>query len=115
MAANEVRIQEAYYQGQYDYIATMKPEVQQNLQVYFSNGWISALDKMQVEASSSLRLESNIPTPAELVIIPNPEIQAIINDKSPIREVDGPETATVLGGEATISTTLSSTEEPSRI
>ena len=70
---------------------------------------------MQVEVSSSLRLESNIPTPAKLVIIPNPEIQAIINDESPIREVDEPKTATVLGGEATISTTLSSIEEPSRI
>ena len=70
---------------------------------------------MQVEASSSLRLESSIPTPAELLIIPNPEIQAIINDESPVCEVDGLGTATVLGGEATISTALSSTEEPYRV
>ena len=28
VAVYEVRIQEAYYQGQYDCIATMKPEVQ---------------------------------------------------------------------------------------
>ena len=115
MAADEPRIQEAYYQGQYDCIATMKPEIQQNLQVYFDKGWIAALDKMQVEASSSLRLESSIPTPAELLIIPNPEIQAIINDESLVREVDGLGTATVLGGEATISSALSSTEEPSRV
>ena len=28
VVANDAKIQEAYYQGQYDCIATMKPEVQ---------------------------------------------------------------------------------------
>lgn len=74
VAVNDARIQESYFQSQNDYIASVKPEVQQNLQVYFSKGWFTALDKMQVEASSSLRQESNIPIPQELVIILNPEI-----------------------------------------
>ena len=63
--------------------------MQQNLQVYFSKGWFIALDKMQVEPSSSLRQESSISIPKELIIIPNPEIQAIINDESPICKVEG--------------------------
>lgn len=92
----------------------MKPEVQQNLQVYFSKGGVAAFDKMQVKASSSLRLESNIPTPAELVIVSNHEIQAIINDESPIWEVDGAGSAMALGGDATTSAALSSIEEPPR-
>jgi len=46
VVANDAKIQEAYYQGQYDCIATMKPEVQWNLQVYFSKGWVAALDKL---------------------------------------------------------------------
>ena len=48
--------------------------MQQNLQVYFTKGWIAALDKLEVEAASSLRQERNVPIPTELVIIPNPEI-----------------------------------------
>lgn len=54
-AADDDKIQEAYYQGQHDNIAFVKLEVQQNLEVYFSRGWFVALDKLQVEASSSLR------------------------------------------------------------
>ena len=34
-AADDTNIQEAYYQGQHDCIAFVKPKVQQNLQVYF--------------------------------------------------------------------------------
>lgn len=64
-----------------------------------------ALDELQVESSSSLRVENNIPIPEELVIIPNPKIQGIINDESPIREVD----------RATTSTALSSIEEPPHV
>ena len=36
VAADGAKIQKAYYYGQYDCIATVKPEIQQNLQVYFS-------------------------------------------------------------------------------
>ena len=102
-AADDAKLQEAYYQGQYDCITIIKLEVQQKLSTYFSKGWIATLDDLQVEASSSLGVESNIPIPEELVIIPNPEIQAIINDESPTHEVEG-------GG--TISAVLSSTKEP---
>ena len=90
----------------------MKPKVQQNLQVYFSKGWVTALDKLQVEASSPLRLESNIPIPQELVIIPNPEIQAIINDESLVRKVGGTGPVAVSKGEVTNSIAVSTTEEP---
>ena len=115
VAADDAKIKEAYYQGQYDCIVTVKPKVQQNLQVYFSKGWVAALDKMQVKASSSLRVESNIPIPQEHVIIPNPEIQAIINDESPIREVVGTSPVVVSGGEVTNFTAVSTTKEPSRV
>nr|POE95671.1 hypothetical protein CFP56_32739 [Quercus suber] len=47
VAADDAKIQEAYYQ---------------------------ALDKLEVEAASSMRQECNVPILAELVIIPNPEI-----------------------------------------
>lgn len=33
VTADDAKIQEAYDQGQYDYITTIKPEVQQNLQI----------------------------------------------------------------------------------
>ena len=68
---------------------------------------------MQVKASSSLKVESNIPILEELVIIPNPEIQAIINDESPVCEVEGAGPVASLEG-GTISAALSSTEEPPR-
>ena len=110
-AADDAKIQEAYYQGQHDCIASMKPKVQQNLQVYFSRGWFATLDKLQVEVSSSLSQESNIPILEELIIIPNPEIQAIINDESSIHKVerDGPIAGS--GGELTSSVAMSTTEE----
>jgi len=40
------------------------------------------MDKLQVEATSSLRTNKEIPYPLELIIVLNPEIQEIINDKS---------------------------------
>lgn len=85
--------------------------VQQKLSVYFSKGWTAALDKLQVEASSSLKVENNIPILEELFIIPNPEIQAIINDESPVCVVDGFGPAASLEGGATTFVTLSLTEE----
>ncbi|KAL0008195.1 hypothetical protein SO802_009697 [Lithocarpus litseifolius] len=84
-ATDDAKLMEAYYQGQYDCIATVK---------------------LEVEASSSFRIETNIPLPEE----PNPEIQAIINDKSAAHEVEGARSAASLGG-GTISASLSSTEE----
>lgn len=51
-----------------------------------------------------------MPILEELIIIPNPEIQAIINDESPFREVEGVGSTAAFGGEVTISTTVSSTE-----
>ena len=113
-AADDAKLQKAYYQGQYDCIATIKLKVQQKLSTYFSKGWTVALDKLQIEVSSSPRVESNIPIPEELVIIPNPEIQAIINDESPAREVEGAGPAASLGG-GTISAVLSSTKESSSV
>lgn len=55
VAVDDARIQESYYQGQYDCIVSVKLKVQQNFQAYFSKGWFAALDKMQVETSFSLR------------------------------------------------------------
>ena len=89
----------------------MRQLVQQNLRVYFSKGWFAALDKMQVESSSSLRQESNITIPEELIIIPNPEIQAIINDESPVRVVKGAGPITGSGGVVTNSAAAPTTEE----
>nr|POF09862.1 hypothetical protein CFP56_74742 [Quercus suber] len=71
-----------------------------------------ALDKLEVEAGSSLRQEPNVPIPTKLVIIPKLEIQVIINDKSPVRKVEGARPTMVLRGETTTSAALSSTEEP---
>ena len=71
------------------------------------------MDNLEVEATSSLRQERNIPIPEELVIIPNLEIQAIINDESFAREVEGARPTTSPRG-GTISAALSSTEEPPR-
>ena len=68
-----------------------------------------------MEAASSLRQEHNVPIPAELVIIPNPEIQAIINDESLVRWVEGAGPSTALGGEETTYAALSLTEEPSYV
>jgi len=90
----------------------MKPEVQQNLQVYYSKRWFTALDKMQVEPSSSLRQESSIPILEELIIIPNPEIQAIINDVSPVREAEGTDPTAGSVGDVINLATVSTTEEP---
>ena len=59
VAADNAKVQAAYYQGQYDCIASIKPEVQQNLQVYFSKGWTATLDTMQLKASSALRQADN--------------------------------------------------------
>lgn len=70
---------------------------------------------MQVESSSSLRQESNIPIPQELVIIPNPEIQTIINDESPICEVGGTSLVAGLRGEVTSSAAVSTIEEPPHV
>ncbi|KAL0017462.1 hypothetical protein SO802_004531 [Lithocarpus litseifolius] len=92
-AADDAKLQEAYYQGQYDCIATVK---------------------LEVEASSSLRVESNIPIPKELVIIPNPEIQAIVNDESLAYEVEGAGLAASLKG-GTIFAALSLIKEPPRV
>jgi len=86
--------------------------VQQNLQVYFTKRWVAALDKMQVEALSSLRQESNIAIPQELFIIPNPEIHAIINDESLACEIGGAGLVARSGGEVTNSATMSIIEEP---
>nr|POE69888.1 hypothetical protein CFP56_38096 [Quercus suber] len=91
------------------------PEVQQNLQVYFTKGWTAILDKLEVEAASPLRLECNVPIPEELVIIPNPEIQAIINDKSPIHEVERTGPIAISGGEITSSVVVSATDEPPQV
>nr|POE98168.1 hypothetical protein CFP56_57411 [Quercus suber] len=52
---DDEKIQVAYYQGQIDCIILKKAEVEQNLQVYFTKRWTVALDKMQVEATSTLR------------------------------------------------------------
>ncbi|KAL0010636.1 hypothetical protein SO802_005744 [Lithocarpus litseifolius] len=82
--AVDVKIQEVYYQGQHDYIDSVKPK------------------------------ESNIPIPEELVIIPNLEIQAIINDESPIREVGGASLVAGSGGEMTSLAAMSTTKEPPR-
>nr|POE45194.1 hypothetical protein CFP56_25328 [Quercus suber] len=43
------------------------------------------MDKLQVEATSSLRTDKEILYPLELIILLNPEIQEIINDKSPVQ------------------------------
>lgn len=108
-AVDEAKLQDAYYQGQYDCITTVKPKVQQKLLAYYSKGWTVALDKLQVEASSSFRVENNITIPEELVIIPNPEILAIINDESLVLNVEGARLAASFEG-GTISASLSSTD-----
>lgn len=51
-----------------------------------------------------------MPIPEELIIIPNPEIQAIINDESPFREVEEVGSIAAFGGEVTSSATVSSIE-----
>ena len=71
---DEEKIQVAYYQGQIDYIILVKPEVQRNLQVYFTKGWTAALVKMPIEASSTPRQDDSIPISVELIIVPNLEI-----------------------------------------
>lgn len=110
VAADNAKVQAAYYQDQYDCIASVKPEVQHNLQVYFSKGWIAALDKMQVEASFALRQADNIPIPSKLIIASNLEIQAIINDESPVLEVEGASPTVVSGGDMTSSAVVSTTK-----
>ena len=70
------------------------------------------LDKIQVEASSTLRQKGNIPIPQELIIVRNLEIQAIINDESPVHEVGGVGPVAMSKGEVTCSTAISTTEEP---
>ena len=67
---------------------------------------------MQVEPSFTLRQESNIPIPQELVIIPNPKIQAIINNESPVHKVRGVGPIARSGGEVTSLAAVSITKEP---
>lgn len=50
----------------------------------------------------------------ELIIIPNPKIQAIINDEYPVREVERDGPVARLGGKVTSSAAMSTTEEPPR-
>lgn len=89
VVVDDEKIPVAYYQGQTDCIILKKPEVEYNLQVYFTKGWTVALEKMQVEATATLRQADSISIPPELIIVPNPKIQAIINDESSVREVGG--------------------------
>ena len=112
VAVDEAKSQESYDQGQLDCISSMKLEVQQNLQAYFSKGWFAVLDKMQVEPSSSLRQESSIQILEELIIIPNPKIQAIVNDESPICEVEGANPTAGTGGDVTTLAVAPTTGDP---
>ncbi|KAL0001574.1 hypothetical protein SO802_015355 [Lithocarpus litseifolius] len=89
------------------YVATDNAKIQE--------AYYQALDKLEVEAASSLRQERNVPIPAELVIIPNLEIQAIINDKSHVQGVEEVGPTTTLEGKETTSAALSSTEKPPRV
>lgn len=73
-----------------------------------------ALDKMQVEASSSMGQANNIPIPEVLIIVSNLKIQGIINDESPVPEVGGAGPVAVSGGEVTSSAVVSIIEEPAR-
>ena len=73
------------------------------------------MDKLEVEVASPLRLKRNAPILEELVIIPNPEIQAIINDESPVREVERTSPITILRGKITSSTVMSSTDKPPQV
>ena len=115
VAADDAKIQKAYYQGQYDYITTVKLEVQQNLQVYFTKGWTATLDKLEMEGASPLRQKCNVPIPRELVIIPNPEIQAIIIDESSICEVERTGPIATSRGEITSSAAVSFTDKPPQV
>lgn len=63
---------------------------------------------MQVEASFSLRLDDSIPIPTKLIIVPNLEIQNIINDESSVREARGPPVVNPVANDL-----ASSEEEPS--
>ena len=45
---------------------------------------------LYVEATSSLQIIDDILYPKDLIIIPNPEIQEIKDDISPVREVENP-------------------------
>ena len=69
------------------------------------------LDKMQVEPSSSLRQESSIPILEELIIILNPKIQAIVNDESPVCEVEGANPTAGTGGDVTTSAVAPTTRD----
>ena len=73
------------------------------------------MDKLEVEVASPFRQECNVPIPRELVIMPNPEIQAIINDKSPVHKVERTGPITTSGGEITSSKAVSSTNEPPQV
>ena len=88
--ATDVKLQRVYNQGQHDYISFVRPEVQKNLQSYYALGWFTALDMLQVEATSSLQIIDDILYPKDLIIIPNPEIQEIEDDISPVRKVENP-------------------------
>ena len=89
--------------------------MQQNLQVYFTKGWTATLDKLEVEGASPLWQKCNVPIPGELVIIPNPEIQAIIIDESPTREVERTGPIATSRGEITCSAAVSSTNKPPQV
>ena len=56
-----------------------------------------------------------MPILVELVILPNLETEAIINDESPVREVEGAGPIAALGGEMTSSIPVSSTKEPPHV
>ena len=73
------------------------------------------MDKLEVEVASPFRPECNVPIPRELVIMPNPEIQAIINDKSPVHEVERIGPIATSRGEITSSKVVSSTNEPPQV
>ena len=68
-----------------------------------------------MEAASPLRLKHNVPIPEELFIIPNLKIQVIINDESPVCEVERTGPIATSGGEITSSIAVSSTDEPPQV
>lgn len=62
--------------------------MQNKFWIYFTLGWVAALDKLQVEANSSLWAEENIPYPKNLITVLNPEILEIEDDASSVQEME---------------------------
>lgn len=62
--------------------------MQNRFWIYFTLGWVAALDKLQVEANSSLWAEENIPYPKNLITVLNPEILEIEDDASSVQEME---------------------------